>query len=58
MCGDVVIVKDVIDEGNIWWWYVKIVFFWSSEFDGEVGGGARWGSEFLTLRSLQRCLQQ
>ena len=33
-----IVVEDVVDEGNVGWWHVKVVFLRSTEFDGEVVG--------------------
>ena len=38
MGRDIIIVEDVVDEGNVGRWYVKIVFLRSAEFDREVVG--------------------
>ena len=46
MGRNVIVLEDVIDEGDVWWWYVKIVFLRSSEFDREV---VRWQGGGLNL---------
>ena len=46
MGGDVIIVEDVIDEGNVGRWHIKVVFLGSTEFDREVIG---WQGRGLNL---------
>ena len=38
MGRNVIIVEDVIDEGNVGWWHVKVVFLRLAEFNREVVG--------------------